>query len=118
MKPNRRKAGLHIRLNLTPDVGFGPGKAELLDRLAETGSITAAAKAMGMSYRRAWLLIEDLNASFKRPVAVKTKGGRGGGGGARLTPWGRTVLGHFRAIEAKAERAAKRAIEILRKNLA
>jgi molybdate transport system regulatory protein len=117
MPPSRRKAGLHIRLNLTSDVGFGPGKAELLERLAETGSITAAAKAMGMSYRRAWLLIEDLNSNFKQPVAEKTKGGRGGGGGASLTPWGRRVLKHYRTIEAKLRRASAKAVAELQKNL-
>jgi molybdate transport system regulatory protein len=117
MPAARRRPVLHIRLNLTPAVGFGPGKADLLERLAETGSISAAAKAMKMSYRRAWLLLEELNRSFRQPVAVKTKGGRGGGGGATLTPWGRTVLKHYRTIEAKAQRAAGPLIAALRRNL-
>jgi len=117
MKLTHRKAPLHIRLNLTPKIGFGPGKAELLERLAETGSISAAAKAMDMSYRRAWLLVEELNRSFARPVAEKTKGGRGGGGGAKLTPWGRTVLKLYREIEAKSRKVAAKAITTLQSNL-
>lgn len=68
MKSKHRKSALHIRLNLTPTLGLGPGKAELLDRIAETGSISAAAKAMDMSYRRAWLLLDELNTSFVQPV--------------------------------------------------
>jgi molybdate transport system regulatory protein len=117
MKSAHRKAPLHIRLNLTPTVGFGPGKAELLERLAETGSISAAAKAMKMSYRRAWLLLEELNSCFAQPVAKKTKGGSGGGGGATLTPWGQNVLKLYRKIEADARKASTKAIATLQKNL-
>jgi molybdate transport system regulatory protein len=118
MKSVHRKSTLHIRLNLTPSVGFGPGKAELLERLAETGSISAAAKAMKMSYRRAWLLLDELNSCFVQPVAKKTKGGRGGGGGATLTPWGQTVLKLYRKIEADAQKASAKAVSALQKNLA
>jgi molybdate transport system regulatory protein len=118
MTHSHRQKSLHIRLNLTPTVGFGPGKAELLDHVARTGSISAAAKAMDMSYRRAWLLLDDLNASFKTPVVIKTKGGKGGGGGAILTPWGETVLKLYRRIETGALRTASPAIAKLVKNLA
>jgi molybdate transport system regulatory protein len=117
MKLTHRKTPLHIRLNLTPEVGFGPGKAELLERLDETGSISAAAKAMDMSYRRAWLLVEELNRSFTQPVAEKSKGGRGGGGGATLTPWGRKVLKLYREIESNSHKAAAKALTTLQQNL-
>jgi molybdate transport system regulatory protein len=118
MAQSHRQKSLQIRLNLTPTVGFGPGKAELLDHIAQTGSISAAAKAMDMSYRRAWLLLHDLNTSFKTPVVAKTKGGKGGGGGAVLTPWGRTVLRLYRLIERNALRSATPALASLLKNLA
>lgn len=118
MKTTHRKTLLHIRLNLTPTSGLGPGKAELLERIAATGSISAAAKTMKMSYRRAWLLLDDLNTSFKQPVVAKTKGGRGGGGGATLTPWGTTVLALYREIEAKSQEAAGPSLAKLQKQLA
>ena len=77
---------------------MGPGKAELLDRIAASGSIAAAAREMGMSYKRAWMLVETMNAAFREPVVDSTRGGTGGGG-ARLTGTGEAVLAHFRAIE-------------------
>ncbi|MBL8645018.1 MAG: LysR family transcriptional regulator [Rhodospirillaceae bacterium] len=118
MKSAHRKNELHIRLNLTPTVALGPGKAELLDRIAETGSISAAAKTMKMSYRRAWLLLDELNSSFTQPVVEKTKGGRGGGGGATLTAWGQEVLRLYRAIETKSRKASSAAMRKLRQKLA
>jgi molybdate transport system regulatory protein len=117
MKSAHRKNELHIRLNLTPTVALGPGKAELLDRIAATGSISAAAKAMKMSYRRAWLLLDELNSSFKSPVVEKSKGGRGGGGGATLTAWGRDVLKIYRDIETKSWKSSAPALATLQKNL-
>ncbi len=118
MKSTHRKNAFHIRLNLTPTVALGPGKAELLDRLAQTGSISAAAKAMDMSYRRAWLLLDELNNSFTQPVVEKTKGGKGGGGGAKLTAWGGTMLKLYREIEAKSQKASASALAKLQQKLA
>jgi molybdate transport system regulatory protein len=118
MPRNHRVKSLHLRLNLTRTVGLGPGKADLLEHVAKSGSISAAAKTMGMSYRRAWLLIDDLNSSFKQPVVAKSKGGKGGGGGAMLTPWGNKVLGLYRRIERSAQRVATPALATLIKNLA
>jgi molybdate transport system regulatory protein len=80
----------------------GPGKAELLDRIAATGSIAAAARDMGMSYKRAWMLIETLNAMFDQPVVVSMRGGPGKGG-AVLTERGAAVLAEYRGIEAAAQ---------------
>ena len=76
---------------------------------ARTGSISAAARAMGMSYRRAWLLVDDLKSVFGEPL-VETAAGGSRGGGAALTPRGKTVLAAFRAMERAASRAAARAV--------
>jgi molybdate transport system regulatory protein len=83
---------------------MGPGKAELIERIAETGSISAAARAMGMSYRRAWQLVEALNASYQDPVVTTAIGGEKGGG-AHVTPHGRRLAAAFRAMEQKASAA-------------
>ncbi len=80
---------------------LGPGKVELLEAIAETGSISGAARRMGMSYRRAWNLVDVINKSFNRPLVVTSSGGRGGGG-AEITQACREVLARYRDIEAKA----------------
>jgi molybdate transport repressor ModE-like protein len=80
---------------------IGPGKAELLGRIAATGSIAAAARDMGMSYKRAWMIVETLNAMFDTPLVDSARGGPGKGG-ATLTPRGRDVLAEYQAIEAAA----------------
>lgn len=80
---------------------LGPGKAELLERIVKTGSIAAAGREMGMSYKRAWQLIGTLNAMFTEPLVDSTRGGPGGGG-AVLTETGRTILGLYRAFERDA----------------
>lgn len=83
---------------------MGPGKAELVERIAQTGSISAAARAMGMSYRRAWQLVEALNRAYREAVIDTAVGGRRGGG-ARVTPFGRRLVARFRAMENKASAA-------------
>ena len=83
---------------------MGPGKAELVERIAQTGSISAAARAMGMSYRRAWQLVESLNRAYRQPV-VRTAVGGQRGGGAQVTPYGRLLVSRFRAMEVKASGA-------------
>ncbi|MBI4969238.1 MAG: LysR family transcriptional regulator [Rhodospirillales bacterium] len=93
-----------IRLLIGAATALGPGKVELLEAIARTGSISAAARAMGMSYRRAWVLVEGINQSFRRPLVVTATGGKGGGG-AQVTEEGLDVLGRYRAMEAKAARA-------------
>lgn len=98
---------LSIRVDLGPDSSFGPGKARLLELIGETGSISAAARAMEMSYRRAWLLIDDLKTVFGEPVVVTSAGGKQGGG-AVLTPRGQTVLDAFRRMEQAAAKATAR----------
>jgi molybdate transport system regulatory protein len=99
-----RYRGLTLRILGRGSPAMGPGKAELIERIAETGSISAAARAMGMSYRRAWQLVEALNAAFKEPVIVTAVGGERGGG-ARVTPYGRRLAADFRKMEDKATAA-------------
>jgi molybdate transport system regulatory protein len=96
---------LRLRLLFGDRLVFGPGKGELLARIAETGSIAAAGRAMGMSYKRAWALVEEMNAAFRSPLVVSTRGGTGGGG-AGLTEAGREVLSAYQALLAEVEAAA------------
>lgn len=98
-------ASLSIRLDLAPDVRVGPGKVRLLELVAEQGSISGAGRAIGMSYRRAWLLLDELNRSFPEPVVDAARGGRRGGG-AVLTPFGLRLVAAYRAIERGAAEAA------------
>ena len=90
-----------LRILLGADIAIGPGKADLLDAVARTGSISAAAREMDMSYRRAWLLVDTMNHAFRSPLVEATKGGAGGGG-ARVTAFGLQVLARYRAMELKA----------------
>jgi molybdate transport system regulatory protein len=97
---------LSIRIDLAGGGRIGPGKVALLEAISETGSISAAGRAMSMSYRRAWQLVEDLNRSLGNPV-VETAAGGAGGGGARLTEAGRTLIKRYRAVEAAASTNAQ-----------
>lgn len=90
---------VQLRIPLGEGLRFGPGKAELLSRIRETGSVSAAAAAMGMSYRRAWGLVAESNRAFRAPLVELSRGGEGGGG-ARLTKEGEAVLASYRALEA------------------
>jgi molybdate transport system regulatory protein len=93
-----------IRILLGSSIAIGPGKAALLQAISETGSIAAAGRRMGMSYRRAWLLTKTMNACFREPLIDATKGGIGGGG-ACLTIMGREVLSLYRTMEDHAATA-------------
>ena len=99
-----RYKGLTLRVLGKSAAAMGPGKAELVERIARTGSISAAARQMGMSYRRAWQLVESLNATFSEPVVTTAIGGNRGGG-ARVTPFGARLVAAFRAMEEKASAA-------------
>ncbi|MFC3614504.1 winged helix-turn-helix domain-containing protein [Lutimaribacter marinistellae] len=88
---------------------IGPGKAELLERIGQTGSIAAAGRDMGMSYRRAWQLVETMNAMFSEPLVLRVRGGASGGG-ASLTETGRRVLDEYRGIEDAARAAGQAGI--------
>lgn len=95
---------LKIRLHAGGEIAMGPGKADLLEAIGREGSISAAARAMGMSYRRAWLLVDTMNRRFAMPL-VETHPGSSKGGGARITPFGAQVLANYRAIQARAAAA-------------
>jgi molybdate transport system regulatory protein len=100
-------AGTHlsIRIDLQTGDRIGPGKIKLLEAIRSTGSISAAARSIGMSYRRAWLLVEEINRALREPaVTAETGGARGGG--AVVTPVGERVVGLYRAIESQARTAA------------
>jgi molybdate transport system regulatory protein len=102
-----------IRILLGSSIAIGPGKAALLQAIGETGSIAAAGRRMGMSYRRAWVLAKTMNACFREPLIEAAKGGIGGGG-ARLTAMGREVLALYRAMEDHATAAVMSDMEKLR----
>ncbi|ARO15362.1 molybdenum-binding transcriptional regulator [Ketogulonicigenium robustum] len=90
---------IKLRLQFADDAVFGPGKAELLEHIRDEGSIAAAGRLMGMSYKRAWSLVEEMNRSFTQPLVLSARGGASGGK-AQVTPAGQEVLNAFRALEA------------------
>lgn len=110
------KTRLRLRLMAGEEIAIGPGKADLLAAIAETGSIAAAGRRLDMSYRRAWLLVETMNRCFRSPVVEAAKGGAKGGG-ARLTQLGAEVLERYRRMEAKAERAIAGEVAQLRRRM-
>lgn len=91
---------LKLRLEFDNGLVMGPGKAALLEAIAREGSIAAAGRSMGMSYKRAWDLVEEMNAGFGRPVVISARGGAKGGG-ATVTETGAKVLARFRGIELR-----------------
>lgn len=116
-KPKAAFPRLRLRVYLAEDVMLGPGKADLLEGIAETGSIAAAGRRMGMSYKRAWMLVETLNGFFRSPLVQAATGGAKGGGAA-LTPLGQDVLARFRRMEQATARvctAETAALQKLRK---
>lgn len=111
-----RYPGLTLRILTRQSPAIGPGKAALVSRIAETGSISAAARAMGMSYRRAWQLVEALNESFSQPVVRTAIGGRRGGG-AQVTAFGRKLVREYHRMEDKASAAIARDLRDFSRNL-
>ncbi|WP_353642452.1 LysR family transcriptional regulator [Mesorhizobium sp. WSM2239] len=103
---------LSLRINLDPEGRIGPGKIALLEEISSSGSISAAARAMDMSYKRAWDLVDDLNRLFGKPLVSARTGGKSGGGAA-LTPLGLSVVTRFRAIENAAVAAASHQLAAL-----
>ncbi len=108
---------MHIRFTLRKGVAFGPGRAQLLEGIRDTGSIAAAGRRMKMSYSRAWGLVEAMNREFRGPLVASAKGGASHGG-AVLTPLGRNVLKRYRRMEASAARAVAADLAALRRKLA
>ncbi|HLI20696.1 MAG TPA: winged helix-turn-helix domain-containing protein [Stellaceae bacterium] len=107
---------LTLRVDLGPGRSVGPGKMRLLDAIAATGSISSAGRALGMSYRRAWMLIDDLNSSFRRKVVSTTLGGKEGGG-AKLTAFGAELVRRYRAIESDAAKATRANVAFLARSM-
>ncbi len=109
------------RLTLRIDFGaadpVGPGKIRLVELVRETGSIAAAGRAMDMSYRRAWLLIDALNRTFRKPVVTTKMGGKAGGG-AELTPFGEELIARYREMEQAAHVAVRPHLQSLERALA
>jgi molybdate transport system regulatory protein len=108
---------LRIRIYLGDGHSLGPGKVQLLEHVRDLGSISAAAREMGMAYRHAWELVDDMNQCFRTPVVTATSGGREGGG-ARLTPFGAEVIRRFRAMERAARRAMAANLDALEAKVA
>lgn len=109
-------ATLRIRIVFGENAMLGPGKADLLERIRETGSIAAAGRAMSMSYKRAWSLVEEMNKAFRDPLVDSSRGGTKGGG-ARLTEAGEAVLANYRKLEEIMAEAGAARIGFIRSML-
>ena len=109
-------AKLTLRVDFGPGKAVGPGKIRLLEAIRDSGSISRAGRTLGMSYRRAWMLIDNLNRTFRGPVVTARPGGKRGGG-ARLTPFGRMLVTRYRAIERRSQTAAARELAALQRAL-
>lgn len=95
-----------VRIVFGAAMRLGPGKIDLLETIGRTGSISAAGRDLGMSYRRAWLLVDEVNRLFRRPIVVASAGGTQGGG-AQLTDFGRALVAAYRRIEDRARQAIR-----------
>src|SRR5215831_1811105 len=109
MKP---RVQFRLRISKGADIALGPGKIDLLEAIAKTGSITAAARSLGMSYRRAWLLVDTMNRCFRQPVVEAEAGGRRGGG-TQLTATGMEALRRYRRVEKLAAKASEAELRAL-----
>jgi molybdate transport system regulatory protein len=98
------RAAPRLRIVMGEGLILGPGKVDLIEAIERSGSISAAARAMGMSYRRAWLLVDALNHMFNRPLVVAASGGSHGGG-AEVTDFGRDIAAAYRRIEQRTRSA-------------
>ena len=114
--PAARGDGPRLRILLGEAIALGPGKAALLAAIAQTGSISAAARAMERSYRRAWILVDEMNRAFRAPLVASEAGGRRGGG-AVVTALGNDVLVRYRRMEAMAKRTLASEISAFRRLL-
>jgi molybdate transport system regulatory protein len=106
---------VRLRVDIGPDCSIGPGKIALLEQIERSGSLSKAARVLKMSYRRAWLLLEDLNQTLGERVTTASVGGAGGGG-AKITPFGRQVAAAFREIESVAAGTATEKLDWLLKS--
>ena len=114
MAPQSKPSGpglTHLRITLDADFYVGPGRADLMELIASTGSISEAARRMGMSYKRAWSLVQALNDGFGAPLVETARGGKEQG--ANLTPAGREVLERYRGMQAATQHAITRDVDAL-----
>ena len=116
MKPKKTRTGLRLRIYVKPDVMMGPGRAELLEGIRDTGSIAAAGRRMSMSYKRAWSLIETMNQEFGSDVVSGSTGGAHGGGSS-LTPLGEELVTRYRKMEAATQEAIRSDLAALTRKL-
>lgn len=110
-------ASIRIRLTCGDEIAMGQGKADLLEAILETGSISAAGRKLGLSYRKAWLMVDEMNRCFTQPVVDAMKGGAQGGG-ARVTELGQDALRQYRAIQSLAQAAIEKELKAFRRLLA
>jgi molybdate transport system regulatory protein len=107
---------LSVRIDLDTEGRIGPGKIQLLENIRACGSISAAGRAMDMSYKRAWDLVDDINRICKRAAVERQAGGKNGGG-ASLTPFGLSLVARYRKIERSAESAARKELRALKADI-
>jgi molybdate transport system regulatory protein len=105
---------IRFRVDFDSSRSIGPGKIELLEHIRETGSLSQAGREIGMSYRRAWLLLDNLNATFKEPVVATSIGGKSGGG-AVLTPFGESLIDVYRSLESEFNATAAKKLTAIAK---
>ncbi len=110
--PNNVVAQFRLRIKYGDEIALGPGKIAILEAIAETGSISAAGRKLGMSYRRAWLLVDQMNQYFKEPVVQAATGGAQGGG-TTLTATGTEIIKLYRTIEQQANSHSASLLEAL-----
>jgi molybdate transport system regulatory protein len=115
MKADELADMVRLRVQIAPGIALGPGKADLLEGIRDTGSISAAGRRMRMSYKRAWQLVDELNRLFDTPLVSASKGGSGGGGAA-LTKAGEDVLSRYRRMHAACCKAIGRDLVALRRH--
>jgi molybdate transport system regulatory protein len=107
---------IRFRIDFAENANVGPGKIALLEGIKSSGSLSEAARRMGISYRRGWLLLDSLNSSFDVPVTVNSVGGRGGGG-AELTPFGVLLVARYREVETRLNQIAGACLEEIRRRV-
>ena len=116
-KPNGKPLpSLSVRIDLDAEGRIGPGKIELLETIDRSGSISAAGRAMDMSYKRAWDLVDEINRICRQAAVERQTGGKNGGG-AVLTPFGRSLVARYRKIERTATSAARKELQALRSDI-
>ena len=114
---NKSLPALSLRIDIDDDERIGPGKIQLLEQIRESGSISAAGRAMDRSDKRAWDLVDEVNRICRQPAVDRQTGGKNGGGAA-LTPFGESLVAHYRKIERDAATAVRKELAALRREIA